>query len=38
MIVPQRKKGLSCFSRQFKFLLLKDMIVPWGKTNFLKEQ
>jgi hypothetical protein len=38
MIVPKGKKGWSCSLGQLKFLLPWDMIVLWGKINFLGQQ
>jgi hypothetical protein len=32
------KKGLSCSLRQLKLVLLWDMVILWGKTNFLGQQ
>jgi hypothetical protein len=37
MIVPLEKKGLNYSLGQLKLLLLRDMIVPQGKVNFLEE-
>ncbi len=37
MFVPKGKKNLRCSSGQLK-LLFGDMIIPWWKANFLKEQ
>jgi hypothetical protein len=37
MIVPLEKTGLNYSLGQLKLLLLRDMIVPQGKVNFLEE-
>jgi hypothetical protein len=36
-LFPRKKKGLSCSPRQLKFLLPKDMIVPWGKRQLFRK-
>jgi len=38
MIILKEKKGLSCSLTPLKFLLLGDMIITQGKTNFPKKQ
>jgi hypothetical protein len=38
MTIPQGEKKLICSPRQLKLLFHRDIIVPQGKANFLKEQ